>query len=126
MQLATMPLPAEGKQWQRQSLGRQHADVHADVDEGLYADPHANSLRNKSRKRTLQIRRLAPDGVSAIKQPDEQRDDQRTPANPSSSATTASRKVRVCASGKYCKLFNRRPQPNPEPFTAAERNQRMR
>ena len=91
---------AEREQRQREALGRQHAHVDADVDERLHADPHADALRDQRRERTLEARRLAADRVRAEQEPDEQRDhDAATPAKPSSSAITASRKS-VCASGR--------------------------
>ena len=63
---------AVAHQRQGQSLGRQRAEVHAHVDEGLEADPDADALRHQPGEDAVQRDRLAADVHDAAGHPQEQ------------------------------------------------------
>ena len=125
MQLATMPLPPNDSSGKRESLGRQHAHVDADVDERLHAEPHADALRDQGRERALQARRLAPDPVGAKQEPHEERDHHGDTDEAQLLGDHREQEIGVRL-GKEQELLHARAEPDAEPFAAPEGDQRMR
>jgi hypothetical protein len=56
-----MARAAVAHQRQRQPLGGQHAQVHAHVDEGLAAHPHADALHHQAGEHAVERDGLAAD-----------------------------------------------------------------
>ena len=90
---------AEAHQRQGQALGGQQAHVDAHVDEGLDADPQADALGDQAREVRSSVIARRADGEGAVTTSANSTTTVSTPAKPSSSAITASRKS-VCASGR--------------------------
>ena len=85
---------------QRQALGRQQAHVHADVDEGLQAEPDAEAGRETGMQRHAGVRGDARERAGSRSTSARKREhDDVTPSRPNSSASTANTKS-VCASGR--------------------------
>ena len=104
---------ARGNQRQRQALGRQQAEVHADRHEALQARSTARRRTRSSRRSGGASRRTAARSRTRDRPAARTaRSPAHTPTKPSSSAITARMKS-VCASGRYDSFCTDAPRPTP-------------